>query len=85
MTSSLAFLGSKTGKEVGVCFWRVDPALPRFTVVFRRLEDRDSWVASSHLLRDMQRNHGVSASPVFYDRELEQVVGGRGRGRNLPS
>ena len=62
MTSSLAFLGSKTGKEVGVCFWRVHPALPRCTVVFRRLEDRDSWVASSHLLRDMQRNHGVSAS-----------------------
>ena len=80
MTSSLAFLGSKTGKEVGVCFWRVHPALPRFTVVFRRLEDRDSWVASSHLLRDMQRNHGVSASPVFYDRELEQVVGGEREG-----
>lgn len=76
MTSSLAFLGSKTGKEVGVCFWRVDPALPRFTVVFKRVEDRDNWAASSHLLRDMQRDHGVRSSLVLYDREREQVVGG---------
>ena len=76
MTSSLAFLGSKTGKEVGVCFWRVDPALPRFTVVFKRVEDRDNWAASSPLLRDMQRDHGVRSSLVLYDREREQVVGG---------
>ena len=76
MTSSLAFLGSKTGKEVGVCFWRVDPALPRFTVVFKRVEDRDNWASSSHLLRDMQRDHGVRSSLVLYDREREQVVGG---------
>ena len=76
VASSLAFLGSKTGKEVGVCFWRVDPALPRFTVVFKRVEDRNNWAASSHLLSDMQRNHGVSSTLVFYDREREQVVVG---------
>ena len=78
MTSSLAFLGSKTGKEVGVCFWRVHRSLPRFTVVFKRVEERDSWCDSSQLLRDMVRSEGVRASRVFYDRELDQVVGGDG-------
>ena len=86
MTSSLAFLGSKTGKEVGVCFWRVHPSLPRFTVVFKRVEERDNWCDSSQLLRDMVRSEGVRASRVFYDRELDQVVGGDGeRERESPA
>ena len=80
MTSSLAFLGSKTGKEVGACFWRVHPSLPRFTVVFKRVEERNNWYDSSQLLREMERSHGVRSTRIFYNRELDQVVGGEREG-----
>ena len=72
--ASWAFLGSGTGKEVGVCFWLVDPALPRFTVVFKRVEDRENWASYSPMLNTMRTRHGVSSSLVYYDTERNQVV-----------
>ena len=71
-----AFFGSKTGREAGVCFWRVDQSQPRFTAVFRMKENRDKWHESSTLLRDMKRTYGVVSSMVYYDRKMECVVKG---------
>ena len=78
-----AFFGSKTGREAGVCFWRVDQTLPRFTAVFRLKENRDKWHESSILLGDMKRNYGVVSSTVFYDRKMECVVGKEGQDQVL--
>ena len=39
--TSLALLGSKTGKEVGVLYWKVHPSLDKFMVAFKHQEDRD--------------------------------------------
>ena len=74
-TTCMAFLGSKTGKEVGVCFWRVHPTQPKFTAVFKVKDSRDRWHNTSTRLADMKEKYGVVSSLVWYDRRLECVVG----------
>ena len=48
---SLSLLGSKTGREVGVLFWRVHPTLAKFMVAFKSEEDRGLWQESSLALK----------------------------------
>ena len=54
-------LGSKTGVEVGACYWKLHPTLPRFMVVFKNKFDRDNWYKTSVKLDEMKRN-GVYVS-----------------------
>ena len=51
-------LGSKTGVEVGACYWKLHPSLPRFMVVFKHKKDRDRWNNSSSKLQQL-KSEGV--------------------------
>ena len=69
---SQAVLGSKTGKEVGACFWKIHSNQPKFMVIFKHKTDRDSWHKNSSLLKDVMVKHGVSL--VWYCRDRDLVI-----------
>jgi len=81
-------LGSKTGVEVGVCYWKLHPTQPRFMVVFKNKVDRDNWYNTSMKLQEMKMK-GVLVSTAWYSRDIDQVIseeegqaldsGGRGK------
>ena len=66
-------LGSKTGVEVGACYWKLHPTQPRFMVVFKHKKDRDHWYNNSTKLQEM-KSHGVRVSTVWYSRDMDKVV-----------
>merc|ERR1719233_2531317 len=66
-------LGSKTGVEVGACYWKLHPTLPRFMVVFKHKKDRDRWNNSSSKLKQM-KSEGVRVSTVWYSRDIDKVI-----------
>ena len=66
-------LGSKTGVEVGACYWKLHPTLPRFMVVFKNKFDRDNWYKTSMKLDEMKRN-GVSVYTAWYSRDMDKVM-----------
>ena len=71
---SEAVLGSKTGKEVGACFWKIHPSLPKFMIIFKHKSDRDKWHKTSELLKTVVDKHGVVTSLVWYSRDKDQVM-----------
>ena len=70
----LALLGSKTGEEVGVLFWRVHPSLAKFMVAFKNQEDRDHWHKSSPSLKKATSEFGMKTSMIWYNREAGLVM-----------
>ena len=72
--SCLALLGSKTGEEVGVLFWRVHPSLAKFMVAFKNQEDRDHWHKSSPSLKKATSEFGMKTSMIWYNREAGLVM-----------
>jgi len=66
-------LGSKTGVEVGACYWKLHPTQPRFMVVFKHKKDRDHWNSSSSKLQQM-KSQGVKVSTVWYSRDMDKVI-----------
>ena len=79
---AIQILGSKTGVEVGACYWKLHPTLPRFMVVFKHKKDRDFWYNSSTTLKQM-KSQGVSLSTVWYSRDLDKVVYERENGEMM--
>jgi len=81
-------LGSKTGVEVGACYWKLHPTQPRFMVVFKNKVDRDTWYNTSVKLKEM-KTKGVLVSTAWYSRDEDEVIseevgqsldsGGRGK------
>jgi len=81
-------LGSKTGVEVGACYWKLHPTQPRFMVVFNNKVDRDTWYNTSVKLQEM-KTKGVLVSTAWYSRDEDEVIseeagqalnsGGRGK------
>ena len=63
-TMSEVVLGTKTGKEVGVAFWKIHQTEPKFMVVFKHLADRDTWVRTSSLLQETMAKHGLEVTRV---------------------
>ena len=72
--TSLALLGSKTGKELGVLFWRVHPSLAKFMVAFEKQEDRDQWHKSSPSLKKATAEFGLRSSMIWFNRESALVT-----------
>ena len=70
----LALLGSKTGQEVGVLFWRVHPSLAKFMVAFKHQEDRDYWYKSSPELKKVTAEFGIRSSMIWFNRESGLVM-----------
>jgi len=66
-------LGSKTGVEVGACYWKLHPTLPRFMVVFKHKKDRDQWYNSSSKLQQL-KSQGVKVATVWYSRDMDKVI-----------
>ena len=64
-TVSEVVLGSKTGKEVGVAFWKIHQSEPKFMVVFKHLTDRDTWVRTSSILQEAMAKHGLEVTRVI--------------------
>ena len=64
-------LGSKTGVEVGVCYWKLHPTQPRFMVVFKNKVDRDNWYNTSMKLQEMKMK-GVLVSTAWYSRDIDE-------------
>ena len=64
-TMSEVVLGSKTGKEVGVAFWKIHQTDPKFMVVFKHLTDRDTWVRTSTFLQETMAKHGLEVTRVI--------------------
>ena len=73
-TISQAVLGSKTGKEVGACFWKLHSNQPKFMIIFKHKTDRDSWHKSSPLLKDVVEKHSVRTTLVWYCRDRDLVI-----------
>ena len=71
---SQAVLGSKTGKEVGACFWKIHSNQPKFMIIFKHKTDRDSWHKNSSLLKDVMEKHGVRTTLVWYCRDRDPVI-----------
>ena len=71
--TAIQILGSKTGVEVGVCYWKLHPTQPRFMVVFKHKKDRDDWNNTSIKLKEM-KSLGVKVSTVWYSRDMEKVI-----------
>ena len=63
-TVSEVVLGSKTGKEVGVAFWKIHQTDPKFMVVFKHPADRDTWVRTSSLLQETMAKYGLEVTRV---------------------
>ena len=61
--------GSRTGKELGACFWKVHPNLHKFMIVFKQKSDRDTWVNSNKLLKEMTEKHKLRVISVSYNRD----------------
>ena len=74
-------LGSKTGVEVGVCYWKLHPMHPSFMVVFKYQADRDNWFESSAKLKELVCQ-GVSVSLIWYSRDIDKVFN-ESEGRTL--
>ena len=70
----LALLGSKTGKEVGVLYWKVHPSLDKFMVAFKHQEDRDSWHKTSPDLKKATAEFGLRTSRIWFNRESSLVM-----------
>jgi len=70
--TAIYILGSKTGSEVGVCFWKLHPMHPSFMVVFKYQTDRDFWCKSSLRLKELEYQ-GVSVSLAWYSRDNNTV------------
>jgi len=66
-------LGSKTGVEVGACYWKLHPTQPRFMVVFKNKVDRDNWYNTSMKLQEMKLK-GVLVSTAWYSRDIDEVI-----------
>ena len=86
--TAIHVLGSKTGVEVGACYWKLHPTQPRFMVVFKNKVDRDNWYNTSMKLQEMKMK-GVLVSTAWYSRDIDEVIseeegqaldsGGRGK------
>ena len=74
-TISDAVLGSKTGKEVGVAFWKIHQSQPKFMIVFKHKEDRDKWVKTSSMLKGFMAKHNVRLTMIYYSRDRDLVIG----------
>ena len=72
--TSLALLGSKTGKELGVLFWRVHPSLAKFMVAFEKQEDRDHWHKTSPSLKKTTAEFGLRTSVIWFNRDSALVM-----------
>jgi len=80
-STAIYILGSKTGSEVGVCFWKLHPMHPSFMVVFKYQADRDFWCKSSLRLKELEYQ-GVSVSLAWYSRDNNTVYS-ESEGRTL--
>ena len=72
--TSFALLGSKTGKELGVLFWRVHPSLAKFMVAFQKQEDRDHWHKTSPSLKKVTAEFGLKSSVIWFNRDSALVM-----------
>ena len=70
----LALLGSKTGKEVGVLFWRVHPSQAKFLVAFKQQEDRDNWHKNSPELKKATAEYGMRSSTIWFNKDAGLVM-----------
>ena len=70
----LALLGSKTGKELGVLFWKVHPSLAKFLVAFKHQEDRDNWHKNSPELKKASAEFKVRSSMIWFNGESSLVM-----------
>lgn len=68
-------LGSKTGKEMGVAFWKTHQSQPKFMIVFKHKDDRDRWIKTSSLLKKFMMNHQVRITLIHYNRDRDLVIG----------
>ena len=68
-------LGSKTGKEVGVAFWKIHQSQPKFMIVFKQKDDRDRWIKTSSILKKFMMNHQVRITLIHYNRDRDLVIG----------
>ena len=73
-TTAIHVLGSKTGTEVGACYWKLHPTMPSFMVVFKNRIDRDDWYNTSMKLKEMM-GKGVMVTTAWYNRDLDKVLG----------
>ena len=72
-STAIHVLGSKTKMEVGACYWKLHPNLPRFMVVFKQRVDRDNWFYTSIKLKEMLKK-GVVVSTAWYSRNRDEVL-----------
>ena len=73
-TVSEVVLGSKTGKEVGVAFWKIHQSEPKFMVVFKHLTDRDTWVRTSSILQEAMAKHGLEVTRVIIINIIKYLI-----------
>ena len=73
-TMSEVVLGSKTGKEVGVAFWKIHQSDPKFMVVFKHLTDRDTWVRTSSILQEAMAKHGLEVTRVMIINIVKKLI-----------
>ena len=67
-------LGSKTGKEMGVAFWKIHQSQPKFMIVFKHKEDRDRWIKTSPILKRFMMKHQVRITLIHYNRDRDLVI-----------
>ena len=73
--NALALLGSVTGEEVGVLFWKDHPVLAKFMVAFTGEEARQSWLETSVPLMKVKAEFGVRTYPSWYNRDSDLLLG----------
>ena len=74
-SNALALLGSVTGEEVGVLFWKDHPVLAKFMVAFTGEEARQSWLETSVPLMKVKAEFGVRTYPSWYNRDSDLLLG----------
>ena len=79
--TAVQILGSKTGAEVGVCYWKLHPMHPSFMVVFKYQADRDNWFETSAKLKEL-KFQGVSVTLAWYSRDIDRIFN-ENEGRTL--
>ena len=67
-------LGSKTGKEMGVAFWKIHQSQPKFMIVFKHKDDRDRWIKTSPILKRFMMKHQVRITLIHYNRDRDLVI-----------
>jgi len=83
--TAINIIGSPTGVEVGVCFWKLHHTFPNFMVVFKHVQDRDNWVNTCQKLNDLQKI-GVIVTCAWYSRDMDKIfneVEGQARWNNF--